>query len=562
MKKILSIALTLCCLISIFPHSADAAEMLLEYDGAVHAYTGSIFDLKVNGKSLDLPLSPIIFNDRALVPVREIFEEVGSLVAYDGNTQSIEISNDDSYVRLKINDNTAYVNGKKKAIPDNVVPKLITKVGGQTKTMVPVRFISETIGMDVDFDDHGVILVNTPDYNTNLVPTPSPTSIQTLAPTAAPTAAPTVVPTPAPTTAPTAAPLPNKGRVTGVSYQASGRSKVIITVYTDSKNISFSEFVLNSPKRIVVDLKGMIMNTSKDQYDIQKNDVQSVRVGETEEHTRIVVDVNSLSSYNVAVKDRNLEITVTTNPPAGTPSTSAAPTQKPAQTSTPKPSASVIPADPNAAAKKTIVLDAGHGGKDGGANHTINGTTYHEKNLTLSIAKKVQAILEKNGYHVVMTRNSDTYPTLTERADLANSLNAALFISIHINSAEAASASGTEVYYSSLNNGTEYGVSGSVLAKNILDGMMKYIDTKNRGVKQANHSVTRRSLMPASLVEVGFISNDAELQKMLNPDFQNKAAQGIAEGIMKTWQNVSIPTNTASINAERQKKISDWENTN
>lgn len=522
MKKLISIMLLCAMTVLWIPQTAMAA-LLLEYDGAVHEYTGSIFDLKVNGQSLSLPLSPIIFNDRAVVPVREIFESVGAEVYYEGNTQEVEVISPDTYVRLKINDNVAYVNGKKTMIPDDVVPKLITKVGGETKTMVPVRFISENIGMDVDFDAMDeAILINTPDY------TPQAT--------AAPTAAPTPVLPPAAT----ATPEQTKA-VTNISYQVSGSNTVQITVKSNSQNLTFSKFTLSDPLRVVVDLPHTQNQIIQSQIQVNQNGVQSLRLGYDEGRTRIVADVSSLKSYDVKTQGSNLIITVTTSGSA------AVPTQSPVQTVRPtqKPSQGTggnITADPEQAKKKTIVLDAGHGGSDGGADSTMNGTTYYEKNLTLSITKKVRDILVANGYNVVLTREGDTYPTLTERADLANQLNAALFISIHINSATADSASGTEVYYSEQNNGTAYGTSSSVLAKNILDGMMKYMGTRNRGVKTADHAVTRRSLMPAALVEVGFISNAEELQKMLTDDFQQKTAQGIAEGIMQTWQNVTIPS--------------------
>ena len=142
--SLIAVIMTLFC--SISAAMAMNVPMLLEYDGGTHEYNGEVYALVVNNQVLDPPLSPIIFNDRALVPVREIFEEVGATVNYINDTQTIEVFYEDSYIRMKINDNVAYINGEKTNIPDNVVPKLIAKVGGETKTMVPVRFISETIG--------------------------------------------------------------------------------------------------------------------------------------------------------------------------------------------------------------------------------------------------------------------------------------------------------------------------------------------------------------------------------------------------------------------------------
>lgn len=168
MKRTKQGILSVCACMAAFCAPVHAFE--IQYDNVTQEYTGSVYELVVNERLMDnLPLSPIIFNDRALVPVREIFEEMGAEVSYTGETKCVEIEYENTYVRLFINDNAAYINGKRTAIPDNVVPKLITRVGGETKTMVPLRFISETIGMDVVFDgEHNTILVNSPDYYASL----------------------------------------------------------------------------------------------------------------------------------------------------------------------------------------------------------------------------------------------------------------------------------------------------------------------------------------------------------------------------------------------------------
>lgn len=192
--------------------SLSANALILEYDGKTIEYTGSIFRLFVNNEELhDLPLEPIIFNDRALVPLREIFEALGAEVNYNGAAQSVEVEYGETYVRMYINDNAAYVNGRRTAIPDGVVPKLITRVGGETKTMVPVRFISESIGLEVEFDSElGGIFVESKEAMENLHATP------------APTAEPTEPPAPEPTLKPEITPKPAAAAVPNISTDASG----------------------------------------------------------------------------------------------------------------------------------------------------------------------------------------------------------------------------------------------------------------------------------------------------------------------------------------------------
>lgn len=140
-----------------------------------------------------------------------------------------------------------------------------------------------------------------------------------------------------------------------------------------------------------------------------------------------------------------------------------------------------------------------------------------------------------------MTREGDTYPTLTERADLANNKDAALFVSIHVNSATTESANGIEVYYAESNNHEYYGVSSQEIAKSVLSKMISETGARNRNVKTAEHAVTRRSIMPAILVETGFISNSSEIQKLIDETYQDKLAEGIALGIIDNLWKINVP---------------------
>ena len=491
---------------------ASAESMMLEYDGGTHEYNGEVYALVVNNQLLDPPLSPIIFNDRALVPVREIFEEVGATVNYINDTQTIEVVSEDSYVTMRINDNVAYVNGEKTNIPDNVVPKLISKVGGETKTMVPVRFISETIGLDVQFDsDDGAILIDSDGYTLSDVN--QRPSIDETAPT----------PQPAP-------------YVTDVSYEVVDSRNVRVTVQTDSDIQSYSDFILSSPERVILDIAGAKLGSVDGTINVNSAGVSTIRLGDNDERARVVVDLTNLKKYNIEkVASNVIEISVTTKEvtqtPTPAPAATSAPTKNPSTTYTAQPASS-----------KLIVLDAGHGGSDSGAVGYLNGNAVLEKNLTLEITNKVKKILEDAGYNVSMTRTGDTLPTLVERPTQANEENAAVFVSIHINSVDnAPTANGTEVFYAESNNGDAYGTTSEKLATNILNRMLYYMGSTNRGVKTAEHAVTKRCNMPAALAEVGFITNPTEVYNMTTDEYQQKAAQGIAEGIMITLRDITVP---------------------
>lgn len=517
---------------------ASAAGLQICYDGATHWYTGEIYSLIVNGNHITSAMEPIIFNDHALVPVREIFEECGAIVDYTVETQCVEIQYDDSYIRMYINDNYAYVNGKKQEIPDNVVPKLINKPGGETKTMVPVRFISETAGMDVEFDgENGEIIITSKEYEEEPVRVEETVQEETES-----------APEPEPTQE-SAAVTDAPANVVSASYKMMSDTAMKLTVKCDG-NVDgrYSAFTLSDPERVVVDFAYMGLSNGSQTINVGVPGIDAIRTGYNDERARIVVDVENLVDYSVEkTADDTVEIVVevsgeTAEPEATEPPKQNSSSDKPSNTVTVPPSYTGGITQASAEdSKKVIMLDAGHGGSDPGAIGTLNGTNINEKDLTLTITYKVKEILEANGYTTSMTRTGDTLPSLTERPAQANEEGCALFVSIHINSAEAKSAYGTEVYYSEENNGNTYGVTSQQFAENVLKGMIGYMGSYNRGVKMANWAVIRRSNMPAILLEVGFISNQNELANMCSDDYQNKVAKGIAEGIINTIHYVEVP---------------------
>ena len=563
MKKVFFAIAFLLCIIN----SIAASAMTIEYDGKTVEYTGSIYDLRVNNKALNLPLSPIIFNDRALVPVREVFEALNATVTYKEQTKCVNISYDNNTISLYINNSVAYINGRKTTIPDNAVPKLINKVGESAKTMVPVRFISESLNMKVDFKDPVIYISN----KTTATPTP------TVKPTVKPTQTPTQKPSQTPTQKPSQTPTATEGitsRLTKVSFSDAGNGYVSINSNITGNVGKVDAFLLKNPCRLVVDLYNCKHDTPS-QYTIDTNGISSVRVGYENNRTRMVYDAENISSATVTYNNNKLTIMIGTKGSAATDvklsvnsTSSPAPTTKPSQTTTPIPSTSPtspvditkIPYAEHKDSEKLIVIDAGHGGKDGGAQGVLDGDAVAEKNLTLQIALKTKKILEDKGYKVKLTRETDQYPTLQARADFANNSNAAVFVSIHINSVESnPDASGTEVYYAPLNNDRSYGVKSSDLANSLQSYLIANLKSTDRGVKASNHLVTRSSLMPAALVEVGFISNEEELRKMTSSAYQTKTAEAIAAGIINTVNKVNIPDNREELMEERLKALEEWE---
>ncbi|MGG3467856.1 cell wall-binding repeat-containing protein [Neobacillus pocheonensis] len=174
-----------------------------------------------------------------------------------------------------------------------------------------------------------------------------------------------------------------------------------------------------------------------------------------------------------------------------------------------------------------IVVDAGHGGDDPGAS----GYGLDEKEVVLDVAKRVQLKLEAAGATIVMTRESDTYPTLEDRVNLANDQKADSFVSIHANSSLSPAASGSETYW----NSKYFGNESKALAQSIQTELYKQMDTKDRGVKEADFYVIKNTNMPSVLVELAFISNASDAAKLGDPNYREQAAEAIYQGFVNYY---------------------------
>lgn len=162
---------------------------------------------------------------------------------------------------------------------------------------------------------------------------------------------------------------------------------------------------------------------------------------------------------------------------------------------------------------KKLVIDAGHGGHDGGASSG----KLKEAKLSLKIAKKIKKKLKKYDVTVKMTRTTDKYLSLTQRTNIANNWGADAFVSVHINS-----GGGTGFESFIYNGGTSSNT--KTLQNKVHAAIMNEIDVKDRGKKQANFAVVRQTTMPAILTENLFVDGDNKLLK------KNKVLNQLADG--------------------------------
>ena len=169
----------------------------------------------------------------------------------------------------------------------------------------------------------------------------------------------------------------------------------------------------------------------------------------------------------------------------------------------------------------TVVVDAGHGGKDNGAFRRYGGA---EKNATLDVATRLAAKLRESQFRVVMTRSSDVFIPLDDRAAISNRQKNAIFVSVHFNDSGRRGVRGFETYYHS--------PVARPLAYRIQEHLMTLPNAANRGVKTANFRVLRKAEYPAVLVECGFLSNRKEGAAARSASRRDDLADKIAEAIV------------------------------
>ncbi len=169
--------------------------------------------------------------------------------------------------------------------------------------------------------------------------------------------------------------------------------------------------------------------------------------------------------------------------------------------------------------KKKVVIDAGHGGSDAGA---IGGDIY-EKDITLDVSKRVEEILKKKGYQVLMTRDDDTYVSLQDRVAVSENFTPDIFVSIHVNSSVRPEITGVETHY--------YHQESMSLAQTVHSSFASAVQSPNRGLFKSKFYVINHTTCPAILVEIGFISNSGEREQLIGSKRKQATAKSIAEGI-------------------------------
>lgn len=197
----------------------------------------------------------------------------------------------------------------------------------------------------------------------------------------------------------------------------------------------------------------------------------------------------------------------------------------------------VSTADPRLTSQ-TIILDPGHGGSDPGAI----GFGLQEKDVVLKTGLKVNNLLKQTPFNVKMTRSTDVYLTLANRAAFASRNNGNVFVSIHANAASA-SATGTETFYSAAAN-SQNAADSKLLATKIQERMIAAWDLRDRGVKQAGYYVLKNNTVPSALLELGFITNKGDNDKLKSDYWLNSMSKAIYYGILDYYNAKGYDVNS------------------
>ncbi|QMV44485.1 AMIN domain-containing protein [Cohnella cholangitidis] len=399
---------------------------------------------------------------------------------------------------MTLDKKTAYLDNK----PTEMVkaPTLVSK-----NVLIPLRFLGESLGVQVFWDNQikSAFLFSSNSNESGNTEEPKPTDppdgglIGVVDPEEGESEGGETEVPPTTTVPPV---IPN---VTGNLLEVRYETDMVVLKYDGL--ISPNSFKLDNPKRIVVDVPNTQYSgsfvpavdftlASEGKFLVTDHEaLQSVRYsmfGDSVKSPRFVLDLAQSWDYEIVNDALASELRIILKKPVADKSI------------------------------YTVVLDAGHGGTDPGA---ISITKRPEKDFNLSVILKVRDLLANDErIKLILTRSDDSFPTLDSRSALANAVQADLFLSVHANS-YTASTNGTETYYTREDSKEFANLMHSLYAP--VTGL------KDNGVRYKSLSVTRKTTMPAILLEVGYLSSKIDEPQLWTNELQDRVAQAIAKGI-------------------------------
>lgn len=468
----------------------------------------------VNGERRPIPIPLVIVFGRVLIPVEWVFDTLGDVTTYDPATQTLSISAQITGITWQAAEGglavdlegTAPLHAQAVELPgpDRIV---INVVGAVAKLVQPIIEVHErplsTVAVATSATGSQIVLTLTEPVPYEFRGDPGGRhAVLTLLPAA-----------PAAPAVPAAA---GETRILNVAYQhMDGGGRLMVT---STAPVQFSQHVLKSPDRIVLDAASAVFIPVKQSIDVNDGLVAQVRAAQfhkAPDVVRIVVELARPTAFVMRANSTQTELdlgTATASVPGPGPGPSAPPTTSPR-------------------GPVVVAIDPGHGGSDPGA---IGPDGVREKDVVLAIAEDVHALLAQQHIDTVMVRESDVFVGLDDRAAVAQRGGATLFVSIHANASVDPNARGTQTFY--------YTTQSVPLAQAVLDQVSQAASLTPRGVTQARFEVlVDDANIPAILVETAFVTNPREEQLLRDPGQQQLIAQGIFKGIQRYLASQQSP---------------------
>jgi N-acetylmuramoyl-L-alanine amidase len=469
--------------------------------------------LFLNGKALVSEVPPRIIKDNTMVPIRVIAESVGANVTWDGKQRKVGVSKEDTQIQLTIDKADAVVNGSVLRLES--APVIV-----EGNTLLPLRFVSEQLGVKVTWDEltRSVFLFQSEGTDVAQTDTDKPQASAgsqdkpSGKPVEKPADVPAFIPSspdkvPAGETAKPSVTAPTKPDVAvpgkkdePVIIKAVAVTGDKLSINTAGGTVKPNVTMKAETNQLIIDMPGTVLDketmktaaNGEGKIDVKADSVSQVRYllfAKESSIVRIVVDLSKKVDWKPIDK-----------PAAGEYAWKLIPVKT----------------------KALVVIDAGHGGKDTGA--ISQATKRREKDFVLPVSIKVAELLAKEPQiEVKLTRSDDTFLELAERVAIANEQKADVFVSVHANSTTKETIRGTETYYY-----TEQSLDfAEIMHKHVLEAT----GFPDRKVKQGNFHVIRNTEMPSVLLEIGFLSNRTEESTMFQEDFQQTVAAAIVAGI-------------------------------
>ncbi len=447
------------------PNGDVSLEVYLQPEKQYISTQASVVLLELDGTPLPSDVPAVVWQSRTMVPIRLISEHLNASVSWIRETNQVIIRHGSNTIVLTLGSSTAMVNGQALPLPDGV-PATIMRYQDINRTMVPLRFVSEQLGGVVDWDQAL--------YTASIQSTP-----------------------------------PKNGILTHILTDTDAQTILL------SANITPSYEVQDLGTRVAVDFPGMELAPDfPASVPIDNELISQIRYSQHDSSfypahsssVRVVFDLKAGSTLEKNVKVHPVEkgVVVSTFLPD-------------------REEIEYIPEVPLDPPKKTVVIDAGHGGSAPGAIYE----EIPEKDINLAVAKKLEILLRDKNFNVVMIRTDDTSVGLYQRADIANAIHADLFVSLHSNASSNSNAYGIYTYHHPSSQVSTH------LASIIQSAVIQSTDAKDRGIMSANFVVLRETKMPAVLVEMGFMTNHEELMRLIDSSYQDRLADGLANGIVR-----------------------------